>query len=233
MTRLQCTAAAIAFALVLARRPGQTAQQDPSLLSVKRIYGSPDFAPERFGPARWLERRVPTRRSRRQETGKGRTSCATTPNRANARCWCPPRRSRPPGDTAALDVEDYGWSPDGTRLLVFTNSQPVWRSNTRGDYWVLDRASGKLRKLGGPEAKPSTLLFAKFSPDGGRVGYVRENNLYVEDLATGAITQLTTDGPEDAHQRHLRLGVRGRARPARRLALEPGREAHRLLAAQR
>ena len=37
-------------------------------------------------------------------------------------------------------------------------------------------------------------MFAKFSPDGGRVAYVRENNLYVEDLASGAITPLTTDG---------------------------------------
>jgi dipeptidyl-peptidase-4 len=37
-------------------------------------------------------------------------------------------------------------------------------------------------------------MFAKFSPDGSRVGYVRENNLYVEDLASGRITQLTRDG---------------------------------------
>ena len=37
-------------------------------------------------------------------------------------------------------------------------------------------------------------MFAKFSPDGRRVGFVRENNLYVEDLASGAVTPLTTDG---------------------------------------
>ncbi len=70
----------------------------------------------------------------------------------------------------------------------------MWRQNTRGDYWVLDLTSGKLRKLGGSAAKPSTLMFAKFSPDGRRVGYVREFNLYVEDLASGKITQLTSDG---------------------------------------
>jgi dipeptidyl-peptidase-4 len=78
-------------------------------------------------------------------------------------------------------------------MLVYTNSKKVWRLNTRGDYWVLDIASGKLTKLGG-DAKPSTLMFAKFSPDGTKVGYVRENNIYVEDLASGKITQLTTDG---------------------------------------
>src|SRR5207253_9968772 len=100
----------------------------------------------------------------------------------------------PKGATAPLDVQDYSWSPDGRMLLVFTNTKPVWRLNTRGDYWVLDRKSGGTRQLGGREAKPSTLMFAKFSPDGGRVAYVRENNLYVYDLVSGGITALTTDG---------------------------------------
>ena len=39
-------------------------------------------------------------------------------------------------------------------------------------------------------------MFAKFSPDGSRVGYVREKNVYVEELQTGVITQLTTDGSD-------------------------------------
>ena len=91
-------------------------------------------------------------------------------------------------------MEDYDWSPDGKRLLLFTNSEKVWRENTRGDYWLIDLASGPPRKLGGRAAKPSTLMFATFSPDGGRVAYVRENNLYVEELATGRITALTRDG---------------------------------------
>ena len=72
-------------------------------------------------------------------------------------------------------------SRDEQKVLIFTNSERVWRSNTRGDYWVLDLKSGTLRKLGG-DAKPSTLMFAKFSPDGNSVGYVRENNIYVKSL---------------------------------------------------
>src|SRR5919202_2862881 len=54
--------------------------------------------------------------------------------------------------------------------------------------------NSSLRKLGGSQAAPSTLMFAKFSPDGARVGYVRENNIYVENLSDGRITQVTTDG---------------------------------------
>src|SRR4030095_2300062 len=99
----------------------------------------------------------------------------------------------PAGASAPLSIEEFDLSEDGQKILIFTNTARVWRSNTRGDYWVLDLKSSSLRKLGG-DAKPSTLMFAKFSPDGTRVGYVRENNIYVENLADGQITQLTTDG---------------------------------------
>ena len=99
----------------------------------------------------------------------------------------------PTGAKTPLDLEDYAFSADGQQLLVFTNSQTVWRQNTRGDYWVLDLKSGALRKLGG-DAPASSLMFAKFSPDNKKVGYVRGNNVYVEDLASAKITQLTHDG---------------------------------------
>ena len=101
----------------------------------------------------------------------------------------------PSGASSPLTIEEFTPSADNNRLLVFTNSERVWRSNTRGNYWVFDLSSKKLQKLGG-EAKPSSLMFAKFSPDATRVGYVRENNIYVESLADGKITQLTTDGAQ-------------------------------------
>ncbi|HEV7394975.1 MAG TPA: S9 family peptidase [Pyrinomonadaceae bacterium] len=97
--------------------------------------------------------------------------------------------------TTPLLIEDFDFSPDEQKLMIFTNTARVWRSNTRGDYWMLDLNSGKLRQLGGSAAKPSMLMFAKFSPDGTRVGYVRENNIYVESLGDDAqVTQLTSDG---------------------------------------
>jgi dipeptidyl-peptidase-4 len=101
----------------------------------------------------------------------------------------------PAGEKTPLPVEDYTMSSDGQQALVFTDSQTVWRQNTRGDYWVLDLRSGALRKLGG-DAPASSLMFAKFSPDNSKVGYVRGNNVYVEDLASGKITQLTRDGSD-------------------------------------
>ena len=99
----------------------------------------------------------------------------------------------PQGASSPISIEQFDFSQNGQKLLIFANSQRVWRSNTRGDYWVLDLKDWKLRKLGG-DAGPSMLMFAKFSPDGTRVGYVRENNLYVEGLSDGRITKLTSDG---------------------------------------
>jgi dipeptidyl-peptidase-4 len=95
-----------------------------------------------------------------------------------------------------LAVDGYSWSADRRKLLIFTNTQRVWRENTRGDYWVFNESPGKLSKLGG-DAPESSLMFATFSPDSTRVAYVHANNLYVEDLATARITQLTTDGSSD------------------------------------
>lgn len=97
----------------------------------------------------------------------------------------------PEGESRPLAVDDYGWSDDRTKLLIYTNSVRVWRAKSRGDYWVLDLESGDLKQLGGDEAAESSLQFAKFSPDGTRVAYARDADVYVESLADGAITRLT------------------------------------------
>jgi dipeptidyl-peptidase-4 len=102
----------------------------------------------------------------------------------------------PSGAKTPLNVESYKFSADGKRVLIFTNSKTVWRQNTRGDYWLLDLSAGNLKKLGG-DAPESSLMFAKFSPDGTKVGYVSRNNVYADDLTSGKITQLTHDGAEN------------------------------------
>ena len=106
----------------------------------------------------------------------------------------------PAGAQSPIEIEEYSWSQDKKKLLIFTNSKKVWRRNTRGDYWVYDTASTKpeerLIKLGG-DAPESSLMFATLSPDGSRVAYVRANNLYDQEIATRKVTQLTTDGSAD------------------------------------
>jgi dipeptidyl-peptidase-4 len=95
-----------------------------------------------------------------------------------------------------ITISDYEWSDDNSKLLLFNNTKKVWRYNTRGDYWVLNLKNGQLTQIGKglPE---SSLMFAKFSPDGSRVAYVSNLNIYAEDIASGVITQLTKDGGGD------------------------------------
>ncbi|UEG53566.1 DPP IV N-terminal domain-containing protein [Mucilaginibacter daejeonensis] len=98
----------------------------------------------------------------------------------------------PPGK-AALQVSSFSFSDDRQKVLIFTNTKRVWRYNTRGDYWVYDMAGKTLKQIG--KGKPeSSLMFAKISPDGTKAAYVSEHNLYMEDLASGTIKPLTTDG---------------------------------------
>jgi len=99
----------------------------------------------------------------------------------------------PTESTNPLQISYYSFSSDQQKVLLFTNSKRVWRLNSRGDYWILDRKSGSLSQLG-KTLPASSLMFAKFSPDGNSVAYVSGNNIYVEDLATSQVKGLTTNG---------------------------------------
>ena len=101
----------------------------------------------------------------------------------------------PQGQTEPLHVRRFALSEDGKLALLNTNTKKVWRYDTRGDYWVYNMATNKLTQLG--KGRPeSSLMFAKFSPDGSKVAYVSEHNLYVENLADNRITPLTSDGTD-------------------------------------
>ena len=158
------------------------------------IFTKHEFDAKRFGPARWLNQGSayttvePSKTVAKAEdiveyeTATGKRTVLVSAEKLVAT----------PG-ASAMKIDDYTWSDDSKQLLIFTNTKKVWRLNTRGDYWVLDTTTGRLKKLGG-DAPESSLMFAKFSPDGKSVGFVRSNNIYVQDLATDQIRQVTQDG---------------------------------------
>ncbi len=111
----------------------------------------------------------------------------------NTRSVLVPRDFAASGGQPVLKIRDFSFSDDGRKLLVYTNTKRVWRLDTQGDYWVLDMDTKQLKQAG-KGLPPSSLRFAKFSPDASQLAYVSEFNLYHEDLASGQITQLTTDG---------------------------------------
>ncbi|MED5429875.1 MAG: DPP IV N-terminal domain-containing protein [Pseudomonadota bacterium] len=104
-----------------------------------------------------------------------------------------------------VDFKSFNFSVRKDKLLIFTNTVKVWRYETRGDYWVYDFNTRKATKIGATMPE-SSLMFAKFSPDGSSVAYVsKENsssdkirnsstsvNIYIEDLKTNSVKQLTS-----------------------------------------
>jgi dipeptidyl-peptidase 4 len=186
-----CLALSPSIALLSAEEP-----TDPSWLTVDRIFGKEEFKTQDWGPARWLQdgsgyttleksETVPEARDIvRYEPESGRREVRVLASSLLAR-----------GESKPLKIEDYTWSDDGRKLLLFTNTKRIWRQETRGDYWVFDLHSRELRKLGG-KAEPSTLMFATFSPDGRQVAYVCRNNLFVQSLDSLRVAQLTKDGSD-------------------------------------
>jgi dipeptidyl-peptidase-4 len=160
---------------------------------IDRIFSARAYESPRFGPARWMPDGTAYAIV---ESANGGSEIAKYDAATGARTvLVPASKLVPQGLKTSIDIDDYSWSPDGKRLLIFTNTRRVWRQNTRGDYWVLDTVSGALKKIGG-DAPESSLMFAKFSPDGSRVAYVRGNNIYVEGISDGRREQLTHDGSD-------------------------------------
>ncbi len=197
---------------------------DPAILSVERIFGEKDFSTKSFGPFEWLddgdaytsleeldepemppeqpidestiesvspangedEEDEPAPRTRliRYDTRSGESTVLVTADQLTSS-----------DSDVQLSVDNYEWSDDKSKLLLFTNTKKVWRYNTKGDYWVLDLNKGTLQQVAA-DADASTLMFAKFSPAADRVAYVRKNNIYIEDLGSGETTAITSDGTD-------------------------------------
>jgi len=185
----------LVLALVLVGNLVSQAQEYVEL-RLEDIYKNGIYTQERFGPVRWMkdsdgystleineETGAPD--IVRYEASSGKRSVLISS-----------KQLIPEGKSEPLQIADYTWSGDNTKLLIFTNTRRVWRYNTRGDYWVLDLETGTLQQLG-KDVERTTMMFAKFSPDATRVAYVSKQNIFVEDLSTGEIKQITFDGGDN------------------------------------
>jgi len=94
-----------------------------------------------------------------------------------------------------IPVKRFSFSANRQKLLIMNNTQRVWRYDTRGDYYIYDLQTASLKQLG-KGLPPSSLMYAKISPDGTKAAYVSAHNLYVESLLDNKISQLTFDGTD-------------------------------------
>lgn len=92
---------------------------------------------------------------------------------------------------SGLNFDDYFFNSDESKVLLTTNTQYIYRRSFTAEYYLLDLKTGEKTPLD-ESHKPQML--AEYSPDGTKVSYIHGNNLYVKDLQSGKVTQLTTDG---------------------------------------
>lgn len=162
-------------------------------LTLEKIFNEGLIHTKSIGPVRWLSDGDSYLTTERREGSPLRDMVKIDARTGSRTVVVKGEMFIPEGADKPLRLSGYTWSGDNNKLLLFTNTQRVWRYNTRGDYWVLDVKSGRLQQLG-KSLPESSLMFAKFSPDATRVAYVSRNNIYVETLSSGEVKQITTDG---------------------------------------
>jgi len=90
-----------------------------------------------------------------------------------------------------IEIDDYEFNQDETKILFTTETKSVYRRSFFAAYLLYDILTEKLTAL---DEAHSPQMLAEYSPDGKKVSYLYENNLYVKEIESSKITQLTSDG---------------------------------------
>lgn len=92
-------------------------------------------------------------------------------------------------DTGAFHIAEYEFSENEQKIMLKTRPKHIYRHSTFYETYVYDMQSGKLTQIG-----EDRVLHPSFSPDGNKVAYVKDNNLFYQDLVTGKTVTVTRDG---------------------------------------
>ncbi len=87
-------------------------------------------------------------------------------------------------------ITNYQLSTGGGKLLIETLPQPIYRYSSTGIYYVYSIEKKTLMQLN----NGNRIMYPQFSPDGQKIAFVCNNNLYYQDLATAKIRQVTKNG---------------------------------------
>ncbi len=92
-----------------------------------------------------------------------------------------------PGTTENFNYQSFEWSKDFRFLVFRTNVKPVWRNSGSADYYLYDVSNKKLTQIA------QQVYTAQLSPDGTKLGFEKEGNLYVLTLSTAQLKKLTNN----------------------------------------
>ncbi|MGY8916574.1 MAG: DPP IV N-terminal domain-containing protein, partial [Flavobacteriales bacterium] len=169
-------------------------ETDPAKLTLDRIYSS-EFSSDNARSISWINKGDSFITI--ESTADDEDQLINYESKSNTRSiFLNADALTPSGWDKGLEIADFSLSNDESKVLLFTNTSRVWRSNTKGDYWVYDFETKSLKQLG-TTLPASSLMFAKFSDSNEHVAYVSGFNVYEENFKTGEVTQLTNDGNGD------------------------------------
>ena len=100
----------------------------------------------------------------------------------------------PEGEDKPVRLSSYKISEDGTKFLIPTQTESIYRHSRKSVFYVYDKKTGKMTKLSDKKGKQR---LATFNPAGDKVAFVRDNNLFIKDLVSGEEKQITTDGEKN------------------------------------
>ncbi len=89
-----------------------------------------------------------------------------------------------------ITINDYSFSQDERKLLIGVNQTRIYRYSRSASYYIVDLSNGQISKL----AEGAGQRLPEFSPNGNKVAYVIENNIFVKDLQREETRQITFDG---------------------------------------
>ncbi len=90
----------------------------------------------------------------------------------------------------SIEINNYVFSPTEDKILLTENVEPIYRHSSKADYYVFDIKD----KTTIPVCEKGKIMFPTFSPDGRKILFVRENNIYIKDLLSNKEIAVTTDG---------------------------------------
>ena len=94
-----------------------------------------------------------------------------------------------------IEIDDYEFNQDETKLLFSSERKPIYRRSYSAVFYLYDLKTKSLQSL---DDKHSPQTLAEYSPDGNKVSYIYNNNLFVKHLSSGVIEQITFDGEKNS-----------------------------------
>ena len=106
-------------------------------LTVESIFGSADFAPATYS-ASWRDDGSHWDLPSTGPRGAGGALARRRRQRPGGRCWSARTIWLPAGRTEPISIDGYQFSPDGSKILILSDAEPIWRRSEQGYYWVFD-----------------------------------------------------------------------------------------------